>query len=529
MIAAALATGALAPLGIARAADSAAPASQPAFPGLDQLNRECIALSRELQGSLLRVQVPPPRIAYGNIDDDARWNRYKGLNPDVKRALQQKREAAQQQYTLNNGAYAVPPATQPANGRNSVGNGSSQSNVRNQGEQAPQSQQQAESPKQQAAPAQNGGQSGGSYSNSPEQQKEQGGRQQGLTIIVPVSGNNTVNPENYPQQVLNNDLRNNGTVNFNNKTGPGFVANNIGLLIDEHKGYVLVPAYMDREMLAEQPVRLAIGDGEPIDAQLVGADQQTQLTVLQLLPPGAERNDRAASGPTQQPAQQQQSALQQQSAQPQQQAAQVQQSASPRNQATREVSRRPLEEVITGLGKPVRLASKPLLDGSVVIVFYPGDNAGRVMIWGGPSKEPTVIVGSDGQVAGVSRGGQFLSAAHCRVIADKIIRDGAVKRATLGVIISQVLAEDPERQRHAELGEKPAVRVDEVMKGSVAEKGGLKQGDVILTIGGESVRDIVSLAAIIATRNGPTKLSVLRDGAVKDVTVELTQSNVNAK
>src|SRR3954466_6130275 len=119
VIAAAIAAGAAMPLGAARGAEAAAPATQPAYPALDQLNRECIALSRELQGSLLRVQVPQPRVVLNNIDNEPRFNRYsKQLDPNVKKALQQRAIAQQQQYLTNNGNYG-PPTSQPANADNS--------------------------------------------------------------------------------------------------------------------------------------------------------------------------------------------------------------------------------------------------------------------------------------------------------------------------------------------------------------------------------------------------------------------------
>ena len=50
-------------------------------------------------------------------------------------------------------------------------------------------------------------------------------------------------------------------------------------------------------------------------------------------------------------------------------------------------------------------------------------------------------------------------------------------------------------------------------------------GQLTAQVAGEPVRDIPSMAAVIAAQNGPTKLSVLRDNKVIELTVELTQRN----
>jgi hypothetical protein len=485
LIGATFALAALSALNPVRAAEPpTAPATQPAYPALEQLNRETLSLTRDLQGSILRVQIPASRVAQGY--DNNRWDRYGNrLNPDVKKALQQQQlRGNPQNYnnTLLNNSTSQPAYNSQRNGY--VPPAPTRGNSQDQQSQQPSQHSQAVEPQRQSQ-----GQINLTGNGNDPQQKELNARGQGLTIIVPSNGgnysvgNNTADPAQ-----AQNDQRAVG----NRVASTALVPNNVGLLIDERKGYVLVPLYIERETLAEQPARLSIGDSEPIDALFVGSDLQTQLTVLQLLPAGAAKNEGNAKSPATQPARE----------------------TKPQRSAN---------EAIPGLGKPVQLASKPLTDGTLVVVFSGVDGAARLAVWNGPAKETGVVVGIDGQVAGIARGGQFLSGANCRLIAGQIIRYGSVKRATLGVIISQVDAADPDRQKHAELSDKPAVRVDEVMKGSVADKGGLRQGDLVMAVADEPVQDIPGLAAAIAARNGPTPLSVLRDGKVMTVTVELTQ------
>ena len=88
--------------------------------------------------------------------------------------------------------------------------------------------------------------------------------------------------------------------------------------------------------------------------------------------------------------------------------------------------------------------SKPA-DGSLVLLLSPGDGTGRLGVWNGGGRDYGVVVNLDGQVAGITRSGQFLGGPACQLIADQIIRNGAVRRATLGVIITQIEKDDPQR------------------------------------------------------------------------------------
>lgn len=403
-------------------AQSEAPATRPVFPELQRLNLECVSLYQRMQGSVLRVQMPAPWWN-NDIDNDPRFNKFK-LNPDVKHNLQQR--ANRGNYIDNNEqtnrGNAVPPAT---------------------------------------APAQPAG------SKSPDQpQQIQGGNsldnkgQQGYTIIVP------------QPQIAEQAQQQQAALNATPGNKLAFAANNVGLLLSDR--HVLVPAYVEREAIGDQPIRLAFGDGEPVFATLIGSDPQTQLTVLQL-------TDQAAAG---------------------------------EKARARDAAR--------AAGAPVTLTDKQLPDGSVVLMLSPVDGSARLSVWTSTSRDVGVVVTIEGQIAGIARHGQFLSGGACQLIADQIIRHGAVRRATLGVIISQVDANDPARQ-NAELGQSPAVRVDQVMKGSVADRGGLRQGDLILSLAGEPVHNIPTLAAAIAARQGPTEVKVIRDGKIMSMRVDLVQ------
>jgi hypothetical protein len=238
-----------------------------------------------------------------------------------------------------------------------------------------------------------------------------------------------------------------------------FTPNNVGLLLDDD-GHVLVPLYIEREAIGEAPVHVSLGDGKVVAAKFIGSDRQTNLTLLQI--------DKTS-------------------------------------------------------GKPVQLSGRKPTDGSLVLSVSTIDGSGRLGLWSGGQQDFGIIFTTDGGMAGIARYGQFLGGSACHLIAEQLIRFGAVRRATLGVIVSEIRQDDPLRERLAVLGTRTAMRIDVVIANSTADKAGLRAGDVLLALAGEAVSDIPSLAAAIAARTGATELRVLRGGEVLKISVDLRQ------
>lgn len=240
----------------------------------------------------------------------------------------------------------------------------------------------------------------------------------------------------------------------------GFAPNNIGLLLDEN-GHILVPLYVEREALGPDPtVKLAGPDGALTTAKFVGSDRQTNLTLLQVEKPA---------------------------------------------------------------GQPVRLGSSRPEAGALVMCLAPSDGAGRLSVWSDGAQENGVILTTDGQVAGIARYGQFLSGSACQLIARQLIEYGSVRRATLGVLITEIRRDDSLHGQQRVPGSRSAMRIDQVIANSAAEKAGLRPGDLVLAVGGEAVSDLPSFAAAIAARNGLTDLRVQRGEAVLKISVDLEQ------
>lgn len=241
-------------------------------------------------------------------------------------------------------------------------------------------------------------------------------------------------------------------------TRPDFAPNNIGILLDAD-GHVLVPMYVEREAVGAEPVKACGPDGQAVTARFIGSDRQTNLTLLQVGKPS---------------------------------------------------------------GRPVRLGSGRPQAGALVMCLSPTDGSGHLGVWSEGAQENGIVLTTDGQVAGIARYGQFLAGSACALIARQLVEFGSVKRATLGVLITEI-RRDGAAQGPQGAASGSGMRIDQVIAGSAAEKAGLRQGDIVLAIGLDAVRDLPSFAAAIAARNGPTELQVLRGQSVMKISVDLQQ------
>jgi len=367
-------------------------------PLLDQLNRETEALYADVRRGVLRVQMPPPRWLSEVAERESPLVKYKGLDPKVREQLERTGHAAR---AVEGEPVARATAVNPA-------------------------------------------------TRSVTDADVTLGRNAAVIIVRAPSSPATQPPA--PAVAIATTA---------SSDAPAFAPNNIGLVLDG-QGHLLVPLFLERDSAAAgQPIKVGGPQGDTVEADFIGSDRPTNVTILRLRKP---------------------------------------------------------------VGTPVRLGENAApADGSIVLAVSPQDASGRLSMWTGGGKDFAVVFSIDGQCAGVARFGQFLSGRACKLIADQIIRHGSVKRATLGVILTQVAKDDPARRRSDALGERPAMRIDQVMAGSPAEQAGLRQGDYLFSVAGQPVNDIPTVAAAIAARSGPTAFEVLRGEQVLTVTVDLQQ------
>ena len=237
---------------------------------------------------------------------------------------------------------------------------------------------------------------------------------------------------------------------------PGTFAPNNIGLLLDEAGHMLIPLYIERETIGEAPVRIMIADAEST-ATFVGSDEKTNLSILKLSRP---------------------------------------------------------------LGRPVKMSNARPGDGAMVMLLNPNNGSGRLALWTGGQRDYGVVVCMDGSVAGIVRFGQFLGGPACQPVIDQLIKLGKVERAILGVRLTEVHPEDPLRQRNLHLSDRPALAVDEVTPGSLAEAAGLKRGDFILALDHHPVGDLTTWAGLCA-RPAESKLTVLRGGKTVEVPINL--------
>lgn len=150
----------------------------------------------------------------------------------------------------------------------------------------------------------------------------------------------------------------------------------------------------------------------------------------------------------------------------------------------------------------------------------PGNSGGALVdIQGRLIGINTAIISGSGGAQGV---GFAVPINLARIIMERLIEDGSVRRGYLGVLIqpiSQDLAEV------FELENRSGALVGGLTPGGPAEAAGIQPGDIILKIDGETVKSDQDLRLSVAERRPGTKMNitVLREGERQELEVELDE------
>jgi serine protease Do len=147
-----------------------------------------------------------------------------------------------------------------------------------------------------------------------------------------------------------------------------------------------------------------------------------------------------------------------------------------------------------------------------------------------PGNSGGPLVNLEGQLIGInsaifSRSGGYQGIGFAipvdvvKNVTDQLIESGSVRRGYLGVLfgrVSPALAEAWEVPRGAAL-------VSEVQPGTPADEAGLREGDVIVAVDGQELRDNLQLRTIIGNKHpGDTvQITYVRDGERHTTTVTL--------
>jgi len=127
------------------------------------------------------------------------------------------------------------------------------------------------------------------------------------------------------------------------------------------------------------------------------------------------------------------------------------------------------------------------------------------------------IVGPAGGNVGI---GFAIPTAIAREVADQLARFGAVKRGQLGVSVSDHPAELPVAQQ---MEATPGAVIASVVRGSGAEKAGVRPGDLVVAVNGRPIVSGSQLRALVGLvrPGGNVTLDVIRNGERMQMTAQV--------
>lgn len=156
-----------------------------------------------------------------------------------------------------------------------------------------------------------------------------------------------------------------------------------------------------------------------------------------------------------------------------------------------------------------------------------------------PGNSGGPLVNLDGEVVGMntaifSRSGGYMGIGFAipinmaQGIRKQLVQHGSVTRGRLGVLIQDM---DKNLAESFGIDQREGILVAQVMEDSPADKGGLKQGDVILELDGTKVEKVATFRNKIALTAPGTKVSlqILRDGKKDTLEVEIGAMETDAK
>jgi len=157
----------------------------------------------------------------------------------------------------------------------------------------------------------------------------------------------------------------------------------------------------------------------------------------------------------------------------------------------------------------------------------PGNSGGALVNAGGQLVGINSAIASLGSGGASSQGGNIgigfaIPVNEVRSIADQLISSGKATHPYLGVASKNDVVADGSARRAA------AVLTD-VVRGTPADQAGLRAGDAVIAVDGESVDGFLSLVAQVRERSVGDKvtLKVVRDGQSRNVDVTLIAKPAN--
>ncbi len=135
----------------------------------------------------------------------------------------------------------------------------------------------------------------------------------------------------------------------------------------------------------------------------------------------------------------------------------------------------------------------------------------------------TFIITNNGSFAGA---GFAIPSQIVKSTTEQLIKNGKVEHGYLGININDVT---PDNAHFFNLKDASGAIVAQVTPDSPANKGGIKQGDVVTEVNGQKVNNASALQVAVSemTPGTPLKLNIMRDG--KPMTLDLTVGQYHGK
>jgi S1-C subfamily serine protease len=173
--------------------------------------------------------------------------------------------------------------------------------------------------------------------------------------------------------------------------------------------------------------------------------------------------------------------------------------------------------IVSAVGRSLRAQSGRLI-GDVIqtdAALNPGNSGGPLSNSGGQviGINTAMILGAQGLCFSVASN----TALH---VLTQILAHGRVRRARIGIVAEQMPI--PARIAYrAGLTQASAVRIREVQAGSPADKSGMKAGDLLVRLDGETVTGVDDLCRLLDERRieKTVTVAVVRGGVVSDIDV----------
>jgi S1-C subfamily serine protease len=170
--------------------------------------------------------------------------------------------------------------------------------------------------------------------------------------------------------------------------------------------------------------------------------------------------------------------------------------------------------VISALGRSLPARGRVIEDViQTDAALNPGNSGGAL------ADASARVIGINTAVAGVGLGMAVPVNATTRKIISALMRDGRVRRAYLG--LAMVPGPVPANWRER-LGRNTGLLVAQVVSGGPADRAGLRQGDLLLTVAGKPVAVSQDLQRLMFSDaiGKPLAITVMRNGALVDVIAE---------